>query len=54
MEIEKIAYVCRKNECINCPLFGEEIDDCILKEVPSWWDVKEIERRLKYYGEEEN
>ena len=54
MEIEKIATICRENECINCPLFHYELDDCILEEIPSRWDYEEIERRLKNYGEKEN
>lgn len=54
MEIEKITTICREHECINCPLYIAELCECIVEHIPQAWDVKEIERRLKNYGEKEN
>lgn len=54
MEIDKIVNVCKETECDNCPLFYYELDNCILdEEVPCRWDLEEIERRMKNYGEKE-
>ena len=54
MEIEKIATICRNNECIFCPFYVEELSECIFECIPESWDSEEIERILKNYGEKEN
>ena len=53
MEIEKIVNICLKNECINCPIYEDELEECMLEHIPLTWDLEEIERRLKNYGEKE-
>lgn len=53
MELEEITNICREHECINCPIYEYELEECIVEHIPSTWDLEEIERRLKNYGKKE-
>lgn len=55
MELDQIKNICDENiMCHKCPLFDDDYYQCMLVSSPANWELEEIERRLKNYGEKEN